>query len=79
MRDKDNFRMIGYDQQNEVLQQVKQLELVADSDSGLERSTGSSVQTVEESEDNKTSEKRCVFHFSSTDGAARLLYGNIST
>ena len=29
MRDKDNFRMIGFEQQNEVLQQVKQIELVA--------------------------------------------------
>lgn len=50
--------MIGTEQQNEVLQQVKQLELVVDSDSGLERSTGSSVQTSEPNESLKTSEKR---------------------
>ena len=50
--------MIGADQQNEVLQQVKQLELAVDSDSGLERSTGSSVQETGPNESLKTSEKR---------------------
>ena len=63
MQDKDKFRMIGCEQQNEILQQVKQLELITDSDSGLERSTGSSVQTTEENESNKTSEKRYVFWY----------------
>ena len=50
--------MIGTDQQNEVLQQVKQLELAVDSDSGLERSAGSSVQEAGPDESLKTTEKR---------------------
>ena len=53
--------MIGCDQQNEVLQQVKQLELAVDSDSGLEKSNGSSSQTMETNESLKANEKRYDF------------------
>ena len=37
--------MIGDEQQNEVAQQIKKLELATDSDSGFERSNGSSNQS----------------------------------
>ena len=53
--------MIGTEQQNEVIRQVKQLEVVTDSDSGLERSTGSSIQASESSESDKITEKRYDF------------------
>ena len=54
--------MLGCEQQNEVLRQVKQLELATDGDSGLEKSSGSSNQATETNESLKMDGKRYVFN-----------------
>ena len=56
MRYKKTFRMMENDQQNEVIRQIKQLEVNVDNDSGYDRSNGSSNQSnnsKNEAEDSK--------------------------